>query len=199
MSDRYDADRDDVPYSWLDEFLCEYVDGTMDPGTRAAFEEYLRANPALREHVQCLCRTRQLLCRYGACQAPPGFQNRLRQRLARETMAPQPLLLPDVVARLGTYATWASVMLLVFTVGMLAGTTFQATPGDGRSPLASAASQRTASEHTDPPNWPQPARLELALSGPARPLPTYLRPDRPAQPLLHRQDTLQAHRQPLSP
>mgnify|MGYP006427687207 CR=1 FL=1 len=56
---------DDTPYAWLDEWLCEYVDGTMDPALEAVFEEYLRANPELSAHVERLKETRELLCACG--------------------------------------------------------------------------------------------------------------------------------------
>lgn len=56
---------DDRPYAWLDEWLCEYVDGTMDPPLRAVFEEYMRANPDLKAHVERLEETRDLLCQCG--------------------------------------------------------------------------------------------------------------------------------------
>lgn len=55
-------DGDDAPYKWLDEWLCEYVDGTMDPSLEAIFEQYVEANPELKAHVQRLKKTRELLC-----------------------------------------------------------------------------------------------------------------------------------------
>ena len=62
-----------------DEFLCEYVDGTMDPLVRNAFEEYVRVNPGMEEHIECLRRTRRLLCRYACrCRAPSDLHDRLR-------------------------------------------------------------------------------------------------------------------------
>ncbi|WP_243664019.1 anti-sigma factor family protein [Rhodothermus marinus] len=66
----------DCPFSDLDELLCEYVDGTMDPAVRQVFEEYLRTNPTLAHHVECLCRTRQLLCQH----APAGCGHRMAFR-----------------------------------------------------------------------------------------------------------------------
>jgi anti-sigma factor RsiW len=54
-------------YEWLDEWLCEYVDGTMDPSVEAVFEQYVEANPELKAHVQRLRQTRELLC---GCDAP---------------------------------------------------------------------------------------------------------------------------------
>lgn len=49
-------------YDWLDEWLCEYVDGTMDPSLEAVFEQYVEANPELKAHVERLRQTRELLC-----------------------------------------------------------------------------------------------------------------------------------------
>lgn len=57
------SNKDGTPsYDWLDEWLCEYVDGTMDPSLEAVFEKYVEANPELRAHVKRLQQTRELLC-----------------------------------------------------------------------------------------------------------------------------------------
>lgn len=112
----------DCPFSDLDELLCEYVDGTMDPAVRQVFEEYLRANPTLARHVECLCRTRQLLCQHGACKlrAPEGFQARLRQRLAYEMMRERQSL-EYLSLPLRSATTLASAVALLVILGMCTG------------------------------------------------------------------------------
>jgi anti-sigma factor RsiW len=63
-----DPSGDGAPsYEWLDEWLCEYVDGTMDPSMEAVFEQYVEANPELKAHVERLQKTREILC---GCDAP---------------------------------------------------------------------------------------------------------------------------------
>jgi anti-sigma factor RsiW len=62
---------DDAPYEWLDEWLCEYVDGTMDPSLEAVFEQYVEANPELKAHVERLQETRDLLCECGLSREVP--------------------------------------------------------------------------------------------------------------------------------
>jgi len=57
----------DRPYSWIDEWLCEYVDGTMDPALEAVFTSYVEANPELKSHIEDLQQTRNLLSQ---CQFP---------------------------------------------------------------------------------------------------------------------------------
>ena len=121
MWERYnDGDADSSGLE--DEFLCEYVDGTMDPVVQEVFEEYLRMNPELKRHVECLRNTRLILCRYGCrCHAPRDLHDRLRHRIACELMngqVPFQLVLSD---RLRSFATMTSAMALVFMVGMLAG------------------------------------------------------------------------------
>lgn len=104
---------EDGASSGLDEFLCEYVDGTMDPVVRAAFEDYLRANPDLYEHIDCLRRTRSMLCRYGCqMQAPPALQQRLRERLGEELLGVPPVL-PSIADRLRWMAGISSVLLVL--------------------------------------------------------------------------------------
>lgn len=96
MKDRYTHPPDDgsepdlpsdesAPWADLDEYLCEYVDGTMEPAVRAAFEEVLAANPGARAHAESLRRTRMLL---GGCpcaaRAPRDLRHRLHGHLASE-------------------------------------------------------------------------------------------------------------------
>jgi hypothetical protein len=121
MCEGYNTDAND--YSGLeDEFLCEYVDGTMDPLVRDVFEEYLGMNPDLRDHIRCLQNTRMLLCRYGCrCRAPRDLHERLRREISCELMSveePFHLVLSD---HLRSFASVTSAISLLFLVGMIAG------------------------------------------------------------------------------
>ena len=109
-------------HSWLDELLCEYVDGTMDPVVRRSFEEYMAVEPELAEQVERLRRTRSLLCRHGCrLQAPEGLQARVRRRMAWEMMRAQRPVFPEALSRLGNYAAFASVLVIILMAGMLVG------------------------------------------------------------------------------
>lgn len=94
MPDRYsDSERDaDVPSPGvslppeLDEYICEFVDGTMDASVRSAFEDYLEANPNVARHVERIIETRDIL---QACadQCPcldDDFQKRLKCAVENE-------------------------------------------------------------------------------------------------------------------
>lgn len=121
MDESYDCTGDgDFSYSWLDELLCEYVDGTMDRAVRQAFEEYLHTDPVLAQQVECLRCTRTLLCRHG-CQvhAPQGLQARVRRRLAWEMMHPQPF--PRAASRLNAFVAVGSVAAAVVMASLLVG------------------------------------------------------------------------------
>lgn len=102
MADRYDdaapgrdASSEDEPSGdgentllppELDEFVCEYVDGTMEPSVREAFEEYLEANPDVAAHVDELIETTSIL-KACADQCPcvaDDFQTRLRCAVEHE-------------------------------------------------------------------------------------------------------------------
>jgi anti-sigma factor RsiW len=75
----------DDQYPWLGEFLTEYVDGTMSPAARAAFDECLRGNPDLAGYVERLRLTRRVLCGYGCgVHAPCNLREQLHARLLRE-------------------------------------------------------------------------------------------------------------------
>lgn len=105
----------------LDELLCEYVDGTMDPTVQAVFEEYLETNPDLAAHVRCLCDTRNMLCRFGACRcASVSLQAQLRIKLANE-LTRKSRTSAAAWTRLGNAALLTSTVGLVLIVGMLAG------------------------------------------------------------------------------
>ncbi len=110
----------DDEYPWLSEFLCEYVDGTMHPSARSAFEECLRGNPALRQHVARLQATRNALCGYGCdVHAPCNLREELHARLLREgllaELAPAAPLADtaDLAGRTRTLWTWAPALLVL--------------------------------------------------------------------------------------
>jgi hypothetical protein len=109
----------------LDEFLVEYVDGTMDPVVREAFEEFMRVYPEVRAHVDCLASVRTELCKLGddcRCHAPPGFQDRLKRELACEEMSESgALVLENWAPQLNMIALAFSISLLVMAVGLTRG------------------------------------------------------------------------------
>ncbi len=89
MSQGYSDSKPYDPSNLEDEFLCEYVDGTMDPLVRHVFEEYVRVNPGMEEHIEALRNTRRLLCRYAyRCQAPSDLHHRLRNRIPCDAARP---------------------------------------------------------------------------------------------------------------
>jgi len=121
MCEGYKAGRND--HSGIeDEFLCEFVDGTMDPLVREVFEEYLAMNPDLRAHVHRLQRTRMLLCRFSCrCRAPRDLHERLRREISCEMMRvhePFQLTLSD---HLRSFANVTSALSILLLVGMIAG------------------------------------------------------------------------------
>lgn len=114
-----DSGEQPCPYSDLDEFLCEYVDGEMDPAVRAAFEEIVNRDPALAEHVECLRQTRAMLCAYShRVGAPCSLHARLHYELSRELMQQEAPLLAPVASRLGRVATFASAVVLTLALGL---------------------------------------------------------------------------------
>lgn len=139
MCEGYQPTGDDDHSGLDDEFLCEYVDGTMDPVVRVAFEEYLQANPQVAEHVRRLRNTRQLLCQYGCrCTAPQGLQARLRRELACEMVRAQMPLFPAVTSNLRSAAAFTSAMVVMLVVGMMAGATTLSEADDNGRRIAGA-------------------------------------------------------------
>ena len=68
--------------SYMDEFLCEYVDGTMDYSVRVVFEECVECDSRLARRVRQLRRTRQLLLEY-RLKTPKDLRIRVLERLSR--------------------------------------------------------------------------------------------------------------------
>ncbi len=139
MCDGYHAaDADDHP-NLEDEFLCEYVDGTMDPVVREVFEEYVRTDPDLQEHIKCLRNTRLLLCRYGCrCHAPHDLHDRLRREITCELVSGRVPFHIVVADRLKGIATVSSAMVILLFVGFLGGVSVIET-SDGHAPVMSTA------------------------------------------------------------
>lgn len=82
--------RSDACYPWLTDFLCDYVDGTMEPQARELFEECLTANPDLAAHVDELKRAQSTLCRYGRnVAAPSDLHAALHDRLRSDCRCAQ--------------------------------------------------------------------------------------------------------------
>lgn len=80
----------DACYPWLTDFLCDYVDGTMEPQARAMFDECLAANPELQAHVVSLTQARSTLCRYGRnVEAPRDLHSSLHERLRTDCRCAQ--------------------------------------------------------------------------------------------------------------
>jgi hypothetical protein len=120
MPESYYAEEPDSIDEQLDELLCEYVDGTMDPSVKIVFEEYLAENPDLAAHVRCLCETRRLLCRIGQCECATATSAQLRHSLARE-LSRQNRSSVRVWTRLGNIALATSTVGLLLIFGMMAG------------------------------------------------------------------------------
>ncbi|WP_263784805.1 anti-sigma factor [Salinibacter grassmerensis] len=112
-------------YEWLDEWLCEYVDGTMDPSVEAVFEQYVEANPELKAHIERLRQTRELLC--GSEDAGVAPQTSTMEDATREVegdlrrdSAPQ-LFSAEEASRPVVALGLASSIAVALVVGFLAG------------------------------------------------------------------------------
>lgn len=118
--DNSDPDKD--LYAELDELLCEYVDGAMDPAVRRVFEEYVRANPDLAAHIDDLRRTRALLCRYRCrIHAPFGFSRKLHREVTDEMMRAQAPMFSTTSHRLRQATSLTSMVVAMMMVGLVSG------------------------------------------------------------------------------
>ncbi len=179
-----EASGDGAPsYEWLDEWLCEYVDGTMDPSVEAVFEQYVEANPELKAHVERLRQTRELLCgcedaasapRTATMEAPPEVEEDLLRDAAPELFAVEET--SRSVVALGL----ASSIAVALIVGFLAGSMLvepstlssgpataierQAAPSEGRD---EASPRRGAADRGRPPRASSFSSADRLLTLPA--------------------------------
>ena len=109
-------------YEWLDEWLCEYVDGTMDPSVEAVFEQYVEANPELKAHVKRLRQTRDLLCGCDPPDRPAVNPPPEVSREEEEDLLQSPTLLPEETGGQSAAALGIlSSIAVALAVGFLAG------------------------------------------------------------------------------
>ena len=171
MAEGYDGEQAAPLDEGMDEFLCEYVDGAMDPVVLEAFEEYLRANPSMAEHVQCLCQAKRFLSQQNSCpHATSQVQERLRSAIAREQLGQSSAMLGS---KLGSVAWITSAAGMMMMLGMLFGTAvirYQAPP------VAEAYVERESAPSDAYPvrnvTLPAGARVTQTVAGPAMALPT---------------------------
>ncbi|HCR48671.1 MAG TPA: hypothetical protein DIW24_03515 [Bacteroidetes bacterium] len=117
MSQRYNPENFQAYDPLLEEFMVDYVDETMDVHTRSAFEAYLWDHPELHDQVRRMQEIRSMMCGLNCgCMAPPGFQARLRNKLACEMMREElPTSLPS--EHTPAFHLVASVIVILITFG----------------------------------------------------------------------------------
>lgn len=99
----------------MDEFLCEYVDDTMDCSVRAAFEECLECDSRLAQRVKRLRGTRSLLSQY-SFQTPKDLRKKVRRRLTKCLPFASPVRPPHASVLIGTATS------IILAAGLVAGT-----------------------------------------------------------------------------
>jgi len=149
----FDGDRPDdgaPSYEWLDEWLCEYVDGTMDPSVEAVFEQYVEANPELKAHVERLRQTRELLC---GCDAPSDSpladpRTEMRDDPDEELLRSAPALSEHASERPALALGIVSSIAVALVVGFLAGSVLVDPAAFSPAPPVSAVEERPSSQET---------------------------------------------------
>lgn len=104
---------------WMDELLCEYVDGTMDHTVRTAFEECVEGDTRLASQVRCLRCIRRLLYDH-RLRTPIGLRECVRRRLSRHLPFASPVRPPHTSILVGT------AIAIVLAAGLVAGASRQA-------------------------------------------------------------------------
>lgn len=109
-------------YEWLDEWLCEYVDGTMDPSMEAVFEKYVEADPELKAHVERLRKTREMLCGCDVSESDcPDLPTEGESERDDESFQAPPVLTASGGERSGQTVGIATSIAVALVVGFLAG------------------------------------------------------------------------------
>jgi len=158
-----DAHSDDEPkYEWLDEWLCEYVDGTMDPALETVFEKYVEANPELKSHVENLRETRQLL---GRCSELKEASRKAKARVCGqvecEMLRSQASLGESFSERSSLLVGVASSMVVALIVGFFAGAVFFSPDGAN---VSLSPALRSPSSSTVEAVGPRPAPISVTTT-----------------------------------
>jgi anti-sigma factor RsiW len=172
---------EDAPYEWLDEWLCEYVDGTMDPSLQATFEQYVEANPQLKAHIERLQETRDLLAGTrpdpdpDLPPVPPETKQAVCSEVERDHLAtPSPV--SDLVAQ-RPLTSVASSVAAALLIGFLAGAVFNDPASSELLTADPSRSDATPSTDATAPPGPSSAShtagsgLQVILERPASTLP----------------------------
>ncbi|MEF8796365.1 MAG: hypothetical protein V5A22_00360 [Salinivenus sp.] len=147
-------DGGDAPYDWIDEWLCEYVDGTMDPSLEAVFEQYVEANPELKAHIERLQQTRDLLSECGRSRDPsPNVETEPQADQTRTSPSASASVSDTVRNRPVVAAGMVSSIALAFVVGLLVGATMMRPA----APVSSTASPVDRVSRSAPAPRLQPA------------------------------------------
>jgi len=161
-------DGDDASYAWLDEWLCEYVDGTMDPSLQATFEKYVEANPELKAHIEQLNETRDLLGQQCAPEPPSPEKrqrvcNRVRSRVCQKVecdmLRSQTSLFALAHDHPSVAIGFASSIAVALVVGVFAGAMLF---GPESYPTAVPPASTTAADRGPVPPDPVPAVREAS-------------------------------------
>lgn len=156
-------DDGDAPYEWLDEWLCEYVDGTMDPSLEAVFEQYVEANPELKAHIERLQETRNLLCDCGLSkEASPDLEAEICTEVECDMLQSDVSVSDAIWDRpLATFGV-ASSIAAALVVGFLVGATMVG-PAPTSITHSSSPVDRVAPD-TRPPPTSRPVQASDASS-----------------------------------
>ncbi|PSQ88592.1 MAG: hypothetical protein BRD45_05920 [Bacteroidetes bacterium QS_8_64_10] len=177
MSDSRDHSGRPAGTAGMDEMLCEYVDGTMEPDVREVFEECLQSDEELAREVHRLRNARLALSQYGDSQETRRIERRLRDRLQgclEEASVHQSRTAADtadddrpsqkpIFARLRARSKVVGAVVAAFVVGLCAGGLLFGPPTDQP---AAAALEAPPPASTPPPSLmsaPAP-RLHPALA-----------------------------------
>ncbi|MFB6272651.1 MAG: hypothetical protein ABEL51_07135 [Salinibacter sp.] len=159
-----EAPGDGAPsYEWLDEWLCEYVDGTMDPSLEAVFEQYVEANPELKAHVKRLRQTRELLC---GCEVPDEALTdptaEAAEEVEGEVLQSLPTLSESVHERPAVALSVVSSIAVALIVGFLAGSMLVDPDSFSSAPPVSTVERQAPSQTVRNEAPPQPGRAVSA-------------------------------------
>jgi hypothetical protein len=158
---------EEQPYCWINEWLCEYVDGTMNPALEAVFTSYVEANPDLKAHIEELQHTRNLLNQCGLPNDAPAThraQTNVCDRVESDLLCSKLSLQEALDQRPQFTAGLVASVVAALMIGVFVGATMVDTP----APSAVAAESEPVEQHA--PN----SRLSNRLSSDRLPMPTAL-------------------------
>lgn len=105
----------------LNDYICDYVDGTMDPVVQQVFEEYMEQNWSVREYVLDVIEGRYYLTSLPEIPAPEEMETELRYKIELDKHLDRIEKEEESLGKTFHYATYGCIVLIIIFAAVYGG------------------------------------------------------------------------------